>query len=182
MAALADSNTPSASLSVYCSAPVYNLIASVNALTVNFKGHPRTVQAMALFDSVVLSSVKITIRQIMVPDSSDDYVRLFFRFGIVPRDTAFLDPASQASVLEYIPHLFDFATSSVPETMVVSFGENGVPFPPGLQLDLKAAEVRHKHPEALLGNCSTGTGANPLVHMKLEWVLKCSGEGFGEVY
>lgn len=175
---------PVASLVIYATTPSAKMTGNHYGMGTNFKVHPRCVQAMALFRSVVLSSVTITVRQIDTIPTNKTVERDFFRFGITPRDVVFLDPATNSNVVEYIPHLIDYATTPNGTDVSITFGEGGRPFPPGLQLDLKAAEISDLHPVAFIGNCQIDlpNDADPIVSMKLDFTLKCSGEGFGAVY
>jgi hypothetical protein len=98
------------------------------------------------------------------------------RFGLGPRG---LDTTPEA--MGYIPHMKNMVCGTqVASSTSLTFGESGQPFPPGLQLDLRAAEVRHRYPRFWLLNPSV-TAANTwdLVHAQLHFVVECSGENFG---
>jgi len=185
MSELQSSNAPSATLLVHASSAAAVLTDGEVGFYSSFSAHPRTQQAKGLFRVVALESVTITVRQFNMVDSTDGVPRDFLRFGVVPRDTVFIEPSSKSNCVSYIPHLVDFATSTVPTDLVVKFGNGGLPFPPGLQLDLKSAEITDKHPVVFIGNIDTEPNQKKtrrIASMKLDFVLHCSGEGFGLIY
>jgi len=171
-------------LVISCASPGVQLGATAVSSVMSFRNHPRVIVANQLFSSVILSRVVLNVAQLEAPDASADYTRFFFRFGVVPRGISAVDPATRASVVAYMPHMHNFATNHSPVDASVTFGDGGLPFPPGIQLDLRAAEVVNNYAEAFIGfsSVTVATGSPALVVMSVEFDISCSSQGFGSVY
>jgi len=184
MSVPATSSAPPATILIPCSSPAAELDLSTVGFVTSFRNHPQVVAASRLFSSVVLKSVSITIAQLTIPSSDEAYTRLFTKFGIIPRDTNFVDPATKSSVVSYLPHLKSFATSLNPIDLTVTWGDGGIPFPPGLQLDLRATEMVNNYPVAFFGHTDLNLDkqADSIASMALDFSVECSVQGFGAVY
>jgi len=139
------------------------------------------VRLLSIFHTVELHSLTVTVFQVRTAPAADDYEPRVLSFGLAPRDTVTM--AARSSVVGYIPHLADFVTSASGNEKTVTWGNGGIPFPPALQLDLSAAEVKSKYPEVLAGWHEQPTAdAESLVALRVSFVLRCTGAGFGTVY
>jgi len=136
---------------------------------------------LRMFHTVELHSLTLTVVQLKEEPSADDFQRQMFSFGLVPRGTT--HTAAASSVVGYIPHLEEYMTSAISREKTVSWGAGGKPFPPALQLDLSAAELKSKHPEILLGmHDDPASGSEEIIGVRVSFTLRCSGTGFGAVY
>jgi len=184
MANLEISPAPAAFILVPCAAPAAALKLKHGGLTVNFRNHPSFGIYSKVFSSIVLETVTITVCQLSIPSSDGAYERLFFKYGLFPRDTPFLDDKREHSVAAYLPHMKSFATSTNPVDATFTWGVGGSPFPPGLQLDLASAEVTNKYPYAFLGHIDSilSKESDLEVSIQVDFNLKCSQQGFGAVF
>lgn len=159
------------------------LRSDTSGLTYSIRQHPQAIAALALFSVVEIVSVKMYVHQIFVHDAGERVGLV--RFGVAPRGTTTTDPNTQNSVAHVIPRLQTMAlSSSVPSVSEVTFGQGGVSFPPGLQLDLRAAETRHNYAQILLTNITIGPQANArdVVGCQFDVMLACSGQNFGAIF
>lgn len=148
----------------------------------SLRGHPRVKTLLSIFSVVEVVSVRMTVFQSTVlAASAEGTATHLVRFGIVPRSTA-LDFQS-SGVVHYIPFLESMVTSTnVGSSARAVFGEGGVPFPPGLQLDLRAVETRHNYPEVLVANTFISKLKHNLVQAQVDFTVRCSGQNFGALY
>jgi len=165
-----------------------------HGITFSIRGHPRIATLLTLFSVVEVVEVRAFIAQRAVyAASSTARYGSVVRFGPVPRGIATTNSGS--GVVSYIPHLCDFmTTTTVAATSEVVWGKGGRPFPPGLQLDLRALETRHNYVEFLLANTNvvaqgaksskSGEALGPieLLVAQLSITVSCSGQNFGVVY
>jgi len=166
---------------ITCATSTTALPGSARSVAHDFRSHPRVAAALSLFSVVKLVRVEAYIFQSTVRSAGSSSVNnvALVRFGLGPRG---LDTTPEA--MSYIPHMKNMVCGTqVASSASLAFGEGGDPFPPGLQLDLRAAEVRHRYPRFWLLNPSV-TAANTwaLVHAQLHFVIECSGENFGADY
>jgi len=183
MSAPAESATPAAFNMVTCASPMMVHNPAVAGSTESFTSHKLVANLLRLYHTVELHSVTLQVFQVRTEPNADDYVPRLFSFGVVPRDIT--HTAANSSVVGYIPHLETFITSANGNEKTVSWGQllGARPFPPGLQLDLSAAEIKSKFPEVLLGiHEDPDRDEQSLVAMRMTFVLRCSGAGFGAVY
>jgi len=157
----------------------------------NFKSHPTVVTFLSLFQYVNLVAVEVTLTQssvVCAPSGAKDSppaITSRFRSGIVPRGLVPYEGPSKAITgmkTGSIPHLHMFQTSTnLATSQVLRFGAGGIPFPPGVQLDLRAVEIRGKYacfglyPMAL----PVAGAASSLIKVQLDFVVSYSTPGFG---
>lgn len=124
-------------------------------------------------------SVRVTVFQNDSEPSAESFSGQFFSFGLVPRETNLL--VSNGSGVGFLPHLELFQTTASGGRASQVWGQGGVPFPPGLQLDLTSAEVSSKRPVVLVGPHVLPEGDDELsvVSFRVEFTMHCSGTGFG---
>lgn len=184
MSSLATSDAPAAPVTLYCTLPAVRFSSASVGLELSFRTHPQVVAFTRIYSSVVLSQVKVTVSQLVLPTTSEDYDRIFLKFGVVPTGVAIRDPATRSSVVGYLPHLVQYATGFSGTDLTITWGEGGLPFPPGVQLDLAAAEVSAKYAAVLIGDPITipRTDTTPIVGVTLDFSVKCSSLGFGAVF
>jgi len=141
-------------------------------------GHVTVANVRSLFHTVELVSVTVTVVQIDSEPAAASFTGENFSFGLVPRGTSV--KASNGSAVGFIPHLELFRTSAMGTQRSVTWGEGGLPFPPALQLDLTSAEVKSRYPEVIVGpHKLPGSADDDVVSLRVEFVVKCSGSGFG---
>jgi hypothetical protein len=151
------------------------------AESVNLVGHKMATRLLSIFHTVELHRLTITVFQVRTEPAAEDYEPKLLSFGLAPRDTTTM--AARSSVVGYIPHLADFVSSALGNEKTVTWGDGGLPFPPSLQLDLSAAEVKSKYPEVIAGwHEQPAEGTKSLVALRVSFVLRCTGTGFGTVY
>jgi len=136
---------------------------------------------------------KVTFHITALSALSLDSSPWIFTFGIVPRgiaqhtaSTVALPTGGQISFLQ------DFIVSStVHNTSCVTYAANPVgnelPFPPGIQLDLNAVEVRFRYPQPAIFHLTrkppnSKGETTPLVHWRVEFEVTGRGRGFGSSY
>jgi len=177
------------------------LFSDDNGIPAVLRQHPRIAQLLSIYSSVVLVSVRAYVWQTSVFSSSAEAHRpALIRFGIVPRGITLqgIDAKGTTQTLTpFIPSLRCFATTvNQTATAEAVWGEGGSPFPPGLQLDLAAVEVRHHYPEFLLANAGAMTRKATKEQVKkcetadrigyaqaqLDVVVECTGQNFGAVF
>lgn len=139
-------------------------------------------QLLKLYGSVVLHSVTLTVVQLEVPATDASFTREVFSFGLVPRDTS--HTVAKSSVVGFLPHMQLFVSSTSPVDRTHTWGGNGTPFPPALQLKLSSAEVDAHYPEVLLGSHhdASPSSTNEVVAVRISFEVACSTTGFGAVY
>jgi len=147
------------------------------------RSHPRVKTLLSLFSVVEVVTVRVFVWQRRVFSSSEKGTMThLIRFGVVPR--AVVTEVKSTNVAHYLPYMRTMATSTnVGATAEAVFGDGGVPFPPGLQLDLRAVETRHNYPEVLLVNTNKNQDASfELCQAQLDITVRCSGQNFGALY
>jgi hypothetical protein len=149
----------------------------------SFRAHPRISEFLKIFSFVELRTVKATIYQTSLVSAAvshdSAYKPRVFRHGVAPRG---LDGApGGTNIVSDIPNLHTFITSAgMAASQTLVFGDGGMPFPPGVQVDLKAAEIRHSYAEYFVGLVSPITTSDrALIAVQLDFVVECSGMAFG---
>lgn len=158
-----------------------------NGLFLSFRSHPRVASLLGIYASVVIVSVRAYVWQASVFAANEDGAKIsLVRFGVAPRGTSLGVKDSKGNVTSYapfLPSLRSFATTPNQTTTVeCAWGEGGTPFPPGIQLDLGAVEIRHNYPEFLLANAGVVTKkelSTELAQAQLDFTVHCSGQNFG---
>jgi hypothetical protein len=148
----------------------------------NFREHPRIVTALQLFAVVELVSVRAFLFQ---PGLVKDAPIALIRFGIVPR--AITTHSGTTSRTASIPSLHSIVTNPVFASSGAYSWSNpvvsgGFPFPPGVQIDLRAIESRFNYAVFCLVNDTVSTTSGAIYKCQLDFVVRCEGTGFGAVY
>jgi len=167
------------------------LFSDENGVPAVLRQHPRIAQLLSIYSSVVIVSVRAYVWQTSVFGGSSESAHRpsLIRFGITPRGLTLQAKDAKGTtqtLTPFIPSLRCFATTiNQTATAECSWGQGGVPFPPGLQLDLAAVEVRHHYPEFLLANAGAMTkkeGREGIAQAQLDIVVECTGQNFGSVF
>jgi len=149
-----------------------------------FSGHTQASTFASLFGACYVERVIFTLVSLkaFTPGSAPR----IFRFGIVPRGTAM--SLSKRSSAGNIPWLQNFVVgANLHSQATVTYARNPVgselPFPPGLQLDLNATEVRFRYPTPVVLHSTheevTKENNCALVSWHLEFELTGEGVSFG---
>jgi len=178
------------SLHLELSAQTDELFSDENGLTANLRRHPRIAQLLSIYSSVVLVSLRAYVFQTRVYGADDvGHAVSLVRFGMVPRGLSFGAKNAKGvtqTVVPFIPSLRCIATTTnQTATAECAWGVGGAPFPPGLQLDLAAVEVRHHYPEFALCNAGALTKEEHrrgIAQAQLDFTVECSGQNFGSIY
>lgn len=158
-----------------------NLRSSQYGQSFTFKEHTQAASFASLFGACYVERVTITLTSLIA--RSTDSAPWVFRFGVVPRGTP--NVVSDVANADNIPWLHHFiAGSTLHYTTSITFarfpGANELPFPPGLQLDLNATEIRFKYPTpvVMLSNPS-GADKKDVCKWNIEFELRGEGTVFG---
>jgi len=130
---------------------------------------------LRFFAEVQLTRVKVFLCQITA--QSAGVAGQYVRYGLVPRDLAFsAGPANSVTALmQQIPHLHDMILGSTVNSTASAIW-TGADFPPGLQVDFRASELRHKLPHfAIFKANSSAVSLNGTI----ELTFTCAGRNFG---
>ncbi len=176
--------SPTSSALVFdCAAPVGNLTGKSAAIVYTFRSHPRIKELLKIFSSVVLIKATVYVYQanVSAPEEGSATQVRTVRFGITPRGVT--TSSGGTNVVGYIPNLTNLALfSASPASASVTFGQGGVPFPPGLQLDFRDLETRFNYAEFFLGSPQQGDGDDSIASAQISFTVQCSGSNFGSVY
>lgn len=160
------------------------LSADIRGIFLDPRAHSRVAILLSLFSVVEVTRVQMYVFQRSVKSADPDgtYVPEL-RFGLVPRGTpaAIKSGSKQVGVVDDIPHLMSMVLhTNCPATTTVVWGEGGIPFPPGLQLDLAATELRHRYLNVFLGNVHPDEKDKTfLAAAQVDITYRCSGDNFG---
>lgn len=174
--------TDPGTLFVNCSAFDEALQSTANGKVYNFRDHPRVKQLLSLFSIVEITQVRAFVFQSTVFSSSASGTKTaLVRFGCIPRSLPLA--VQNGGVVGFIPCLESLSTSTnVASTARVIWGAGGLPFPPGLQLDLRAVETRHNYINFLLANATKLSDSFEVARAQLDFTVRCSGQNFGSVF
>lgn len=156
----------------------------VNGLVINIRNHPRILNYLSMYSVVHIRKVECTIVQLSVPEADETQQTRVVKFGLLPRDTPYVDPQDN-NVVGLVPHQQTIAFGpSICSQRTVCWGEGGLPFPPGLQLDLRAVETRHNYVNFGMGllNPKDAVAGFELCMATLNITIGASGIGFGSMY
>jgi hypothetical protein len=186
-AAPAAAPSTTAYLEQVVAAPTEHLPQDSTGIFLSLRGIPRIRTLLSLFEKVEVTAVRAFVYQCTQnPLPNNGATIALIRFGIVPRGTR--TDVGKTNVVPTIPSLYNITRSfNSTATASVNWGTGGIPFPAGLELDLRSAEVRNNYPEFLIANShptSPAEGDQPdkLFAAQLEVTLKCSGVNFGAAY
>jgi len=144
----------------------------------------RVSTLLSLFSSVEVVRVKMYVFQRNVSAATEEgtYVPEL-RFGLVPRGTTHTieSGSKKVGVVDDIPHLESMVLhTNTPATAQVVWGEGGIAFPPGLQLDLASTELRHRYLNVFLGNVHPDKDDKRFIAAaQVDITYRCSGDNFG---
>jgi hypothetical protein len=148
----------------------------------DFTADPASSDFRSLFAVITLERVQLTFTSLVA--LSLDTAPWILRVGLVPRGTT--DSASGSSTAEIYPWLHQFVVSAtLHNTKMIVFArepaEGEFPFPPGLQLDLKAPAIWHPKPVGIILNSSRNTTRTdvPICYWHVEYELLGEGRTFG---
>lgn len=197
---LSSHSTGTGSMMVELAGHARDLAADNNGVFYSFRAHPKLSILKNMFSKIELVSVRAFVYQALVPSQTDGaVVTRRVRFGLAPRGTAL--SAQDTNVVDYIPHLTDMVLlpNECASTTVV-FGQGGIPFPPGMELDFRTIETRFNFAEFLLcqprpdvrsptaSSASSTKGkdkssdSDVILSAQLTFTIRCSGENYGVVY
>jgi len=161
----------------------------------NFREHPIVAMALRMFSVVEVVEVTAYVMQSrVVAASSTGFTPRQLRFGLAPRATTTATSSTTGGttptttwtgVVGAIPHLVDIAsspnfTAQSSVTWSLSPSGNQRPFPPGIQTDLRAVELRHNYVNFLLAaNNPVSAGTDDAWLCQVSFVINCSGQNFG---
>lgn len=147
-----------------------------------FRDHPRVVTLLSVHARVELVSVTIFVSQRNVfPAESKGTPLHVIRYGLLPAGT--VGKSGGLGVVSYLPALATMSTNvGSGATSCTTWGRGGLPFPPGLQLDLASVEVRFKYPEVAIANMHVTDKTHELVVGQIDFTVECSGQGDGVLY
>lgn len=159
----------------------------------SFRAHPRVAQCLQMFAFVELHDVHAFVWQTRASPTDEQSEVQHLRLGIAPRTTPTTIQTGKRGkngtdesqgVVDMIPHLLSFTTGTImPTSASFHWGKGGAPFPPGLQLDFRAAETRFPYAQFVIGSTHPGAAAEkPLVGVQLTIILACRGSNFGLVH
>jgi hypothetical protein len=154
--------------------------AAAGVSMTNFRNHPQFMAVKSLFASIILKSVTLETFQLVARDSTEEFRKVFFKFGVIPRGHVFVE--KNISSVSYVPHLQSFEVSHNTPAKSVTWGNGGQPFPPQIQLQLVTAEIDGTYPVAFIGTDTqllNPDAKEELVGMRISFVLECSGQAFG---
>jgi len=172
-----------------CSTKAISVKSDEHGFRYSFEEHRVVKMFLETFAVVELVACEVYVRQATVFGASTTKGTPTFlcRFGVTPRDalpTTKTDNTGD-NVVSSIPHLSELTLgTNVASQGCVKWGRGGVPFPPGLQTDLKAAEIRFKKPNVFAGITTPVAATNDapaydLVAVNINFVISGSGQGFG---
>lgn len=172
------------SLRLTISSDMDELMGSEAGVFYSIREHPRVRTFLSVFSIVEIKSVKVFAYQSTVQAASSNGKAVWpVRFGIVPRGIPL--KSGDLNITGLIPHLSAFVCgTNIAATAECTWGEGGLPFPPGLQLDLRALETRHNYPEVLLCKFVLDAAQTEyaVASATLSIELECRGQNFGSIY
>jgi len=168
----------------------------------DFRNHPNVEWGLKFFLSAVVTKVNVDVQQtrgFSATTTAPVYLPSY-RIGIVPRGTSARNGSNQ-SVVSNIPRLVNYSLKMHGSEMSATWGVGGLPFPPGIQLDLKPVEFRTNYASFFIARNSAlpiaydesqdakgKTVRTPryaiddisnLVHVQMEFMVKFTMPGFG---
>jgi hypothetical protein len=162
-------------VTLHFAAVTNNLTKSTQEVHLDFRTVPAVVTILPLFSKVVLTRVTAFIQQIDLPASSEKYASHHLRFGLGYRT---LDLTTNGANVTAVPHFEDCATSREGIQCTRTWGVGGAPFPPGIQLELKAKEDIAEYARFFLAQPAATLDGN-LARAHVSFTLECSVGGYG---
>jgi len=173
-------SAPSPTFTISCSVGALIMGTSVTSARYNFRSHETVAQLLKLFQFVELTYVRATLIQaeIPVPDDQRPFEPRIVRHGIAPDG---LDGnIGGLNVVANQPHLNTWVSDSANSVSTVTvYGRGGLPFPPGVQTEFRATQIRNNYAVYWLGCINPRIAEDPLVRLLLDFDVSVSGVGFG---
>jgi hypothetical protein len=138
----------------------------------SFRSWPEIQPFKSAFASTVLTSVTIHVVQSHLVATEQSTARVF-KFGIVPANVTGVqgEDLKKISNAHMIPHLRFFSTTIFnSNSLSTTWGDGGIPFPPGMQLELNVTELCFKYPRAIICNLLPNTDK----HIVLQWFIEAT--------
>jgi hypothetical protein len=200
------SPTLGASMVVELAGHTRDLLADSFGTWYSFRAHPKYATLSKMFAKIDLVSVRAFVYQTTVPGLAEGAVTTRrVRFGLAPRETTL--STNDTNVVDFIPHLVDMVLlPNECASTTVTFGEGGIPFPPGMETDFRDVEGRFNFAEFLLcqprpdarpektsssasvkgkapeAKAEAKSDAHPILCAQLTFIVRCSGENYGVIY
>jgi len=131
------------------------------------------------FATCQLVSVSITVASsFILPENSAARI---FLFGLVPRSLDHLHSSGKYSTLASVPDLAMFVLGSSSSEFTVTYGQGGLPFPPGLQLEFNCIETRFERPKVAIGLVNVHKSSDDAmkelnaIYWRVQFTVRCSG-------
>lgn len=158
-----------------------DLLSSEFGQIFDIRAHTQAAAFSSLFGACYVEKVILTLTSLVALETGS--APWIFRFGLIPRGAAM--SKSDVPTAANLPWLHPFisgATHHLQEKVVFARFPvgNELPFPPGLQLDLNATEIRFKYPTPAVLHKTRKT-ANPyaVLNWHIEFELRGEGTSFG---
>jgi hypothetical protein len=170
-------------------APV--LTAAVRTVQYDPRAHDLVHVDLARFASVVLRRVTVTVLQTRAfgaTTTGSGTTTRPLRLGLIPRTLATsvaqadgsVDEAATSALLARIPwQRTALLNTTVGAAVTYVWGDGGMDFPPGIQLDLRAGELRFGYPRVLVASLVQTTGSLDGAVVQVDFACDVSGSGFG---
>jgi len=182
-----------------CACPAVSLNLHSASGTYSFKSHPVVTWASSYFLNVELHSVRVSVNQSrgFSATTTSPAILPFYRYGLVPSGTVV--KSNDRSICS-IPRLVNYQLNMVGSSSTTQFGDGGLSFPPGLQLDFKPVQFRTNYVSFLIGRgtvlpTQTVTkeengkkykeleydvdDISNVIEVVLDFTISCSAPGFG---
>jgi len=183
-----------------CSVSPISLSLYAGSGSYSFKSHPVVEWASAYFLQVELASIRTSIYQTrgFSATTSSPAILPLYRYGLVPAGTVVT--TNDATVCN-IPRLVNYQLNMVGSSSTTQFGDGGLEFPPGVQLDFKPVQFRTNYISFLIARATilpTKTvekkaddgsktskvvyavdDINEVIQVVLDFTIRVSAPGFG---
>jgi len=176
------SGSPEASLKIVCTGDRLRVSTNQAGGFISLRANINYVAAAQFFRSMVLTKITLRVTQLQVPSTKDAYDISFWRYGVVPRDLPTYRPDTGDTSIHQIPHLIPFNTTTSGASSETTWGEGGIPFPPSIQLELRALEFDDTYATAFIGNVDDKSTTTHPVMIEATYEVMCSRQGFGAPY
>jgi len=148
-------------------------------ITFKFLDNDKPKAFAEIFGSVTITRVAITVSSFYIRATSSSSTPWLVRFGIIPHSIS----TSKPKTINYLHNILLGTPIATMSTIVFSSSPSPgeFPFPPGLQMDLKATEVRFPYPAiaVLVVNPSDNKENIKIADVIVEYDLYGCGTTFG---
>jgi len=169
-----------------CAVQACDLSGNTRAASYSFASHPSVAAALRIFAFVELTQIRAYVFQTRIlAASSTGYTPYHMRFGPAPRAL----PASSGTgksaigVVDRIPTLRSIVSSPVVGTTATFLwtpngSADSLPFPPGVQTDLRPLETRFNYIEFFAGFTNPSDEEKSIFAIQLDFTIACRGSNF----